>query len=313
MNEKIKIINNILGSYRKQRDEHLYSCPFCEDTKGKKKLSVNYKKNFAKCWSCDWRTKNIYRIVRRFGTYDQRQKWLQLDGRLDLSEFDKFFAEINEKEIKQTISLPDEFVSLCNKNLPMSSAKALDYLKSRGITKKQILDWKIGYATGGKYGGRIIIPSFNWDGNCNYYIARSFVGHQRRYLNPPVGRDIVFNELFIDWDEDVVLVEGVFDAIVAGSNSIPILGSTLRENSRLFQQIVMNDTPVYLALDKDAETKRNWIIKSFLRYDIELYVIDTSGCEDIGSMSKEEFALRKSQAQPADLDEIMIFDKLRAI
>ena len=311
MNEKIKIINNILGSARRVKDEHLYHCPFCKHHK--KKMSVNFAKNYFKCWVCDARGKNIYRIVRRFGTYDQRQKWLQLDGRLDLSEFDKFFAEINEKEIKQTISLPDEFVSLCNKNLPMSSAKALDYLRSRGITKKEILDWKIGYATGGKYGGRIIIPSFNWDGNSNYFIARSFVGHQRRYLNPPVGRDVVFNELFIDWEEDINIVEGVFDAIVAGPNSIPILGSTLRENSRLFQQIVMNDTPVYLALDKDAETKRNWIIKSFLRYDIELYVVDTSGCEDIGSMSQEEFALRKSQARPADLDEILIFDKLRAI
>ena len=75
----------------------------------------------------------------------------------------------------------------------------------------------------------------------------------------------------------------------------------------------MNDTPVYLALDNDAETKRNWIIKSFLRYDIELYIIDTTGCEDIGSMSKEEFRKRKENAIPADLDEILIFDKLRAI
>ena len=195
MNKKIKIINNILGSSRRVKDEHLYHCPFCKHHK--KKMSVNFAKNYFKCWVCDARGKNIYRMVRRFGTYDQRQKWLELDGRLDLSEFDKFFAEINEKEIKQTISLPDEFVSLCNKNLPMSSAKALEYLRSRGITKKEILDWKIGYATGGKYGGRIIIPSFNWDGNSNYFIARSFVGHQRRYLNPPVGRDVVFNELFM--------------------------------------------------------------------------------------------------------------------
>jgi hypothetical protein len=128
-----------------------------------------------------------------------------------------------------------------------------------------------------------------------------------------VGRDIVFNELYVDWDEDVVLVEGVFDAMTVGLNAIPILGSTLRENSRLFQQIVLNDTPVYLALDHDAEKKRNWIIKSFLRYDIELYIIDTSGYEDIGSMSREEFLIRKEAARVADLDEIMIFDKLRAI
>ena len=311
MNEKIKIINDILGSSRKVKNEYLYSCPYCNHHN--KKMSVNFAKNYWKCWVCDQRGKNIYRIVRRFGTYDQRQKWLLLDGRLDLSEFDKFFSELNDEEIKQTVSLPEEFVSLCNKRLPSSSMKALKYLNSRGITQKDIRNWKIGYCTGGKYGGRIVIPSYNWEGDANYFIARSFVGDWKRYLNPPVGRDIVFNELYVDWDEEVVLVEGVFDAIIAGSNAIPILGSTLRENSRLFQQIVLNDTPVYLALDKDAESKRNWIIKSFLRYDIELYIIDTSGCEDIGSMSREEFLQRKQIAVPADLDEIMIFDKLRAI
>ena len=311
MNEKIKIINDILGSSRKVKNEHLYSCPYCNHHK--KKMSVNFAKNYWKCWVCDARGKNIYRIVRKFGTYDQRQKWLLLDGRLDLTEFDKFFAEINDEEITQTVSLPEEFVSLCNRNLPMSSKKALDYLKSRGLTKQDILSWKIGYCTGGRYGGRIIIPSYNWSGDANYYIARSFGSHQRRYLNPPVGRDIVFNELYIDWDEDVVLVEGVFDAIIAGPNAIPILGSTLRENSRLFQQIVLNDSPVYLALDNDAEKKRNWIIKSFLRYDIELYLIDTSGCEDVGSMTREEFRKRKEIAIPADLDEILIFDKLRSL
>ena len=311
MSEKRKIINDILGSSYRSKDEHLYSCPFCNHHK--KKLSINFSKNYWKCWVCDARGKNIYRIVRRFGTYDQRQKWLLLDGRLDLTEFDKFFSELNDEEIKQTISLPDEFVSLCNKNLPSSSRKALKYLNSRGITQKDIRNWKIGYCTGGKYGGRIVIPSYNWEGNANYFIARSFMGDWRRYLNPPVGRDIVYNELYVDWDEEVVLVEGVFDAIIAGSNAIPILGSTLRENSRLFQQIVLNDTPVYLALDKDAENKSTWIIQSFLRYGIELYIIDTSGCEDIGSISREEFIERKERAILADLDEIMIFDKLRAI
>ena len=179
--------------------------------------------------------------------------------------------------------------------------------------REDIRNWKIGYFTGGKSGGRMVIPSYNWEGDANYFIARSFVGDWKRYLNPPVGRDIVFNELYVDWDEEVVLVEGVFDSIVAGSNAIPILGSTLRENSRLFQQIVLNDTPVYLALDKDAESKRNWIINSFLRYDIELYIINTSDYDDVGSMTREQFLERKEKAILADLDEIMIFDKLRAI
>ena len=56
-----------------------------------------------------------------------------------------------------------------------------------------------------------------------------------KYLNPPVSKNVVFNELYVDWDEAVVIVEGVFDAITVGQNGIPILGSSLREESKLFK------------------------------------------------------------------------------
>jgi hypothetical protein len=91
-----------------------------------------------------------------------------------------------------------------------------------------------------------------------------------KYLNPPVSKNVVFNELFVDWDEPVILVEGLFDAIVAGQNAIPILGSTLREQSKLFQAIVINDSPVYLALDEDAKKKQDYIVKLFFKYDRHL-------------------------------------------
>ena len=147
----------------------------------------------------------------------------------------------------------------------------------------------MGYCSKGKYGGRIIIPSFNNDGSCNYFIARSYVGHGRRYLNPPCGRDIIFNELNIDWDEPVIIVEGVYDAIVAGDNAIPILGSTLREESKLFQAMAIHDTPVYIALDPDAEKKAHWIIRSLMKYDLEIKKLNIGSYEDIGSMSPEVF------------------------
>ena len=259
MEEKLRIVHEILGSSRRARDEHLFSCPYCNHHK--KKLSINFGKGFWKCWICDTRGKNIYRIVRKFGTYQQRQKWLELEGRLDLNEFENIFAEMNDVVEEQVIELPEHFVSLCNKHLPMSSQRPLNYLHQRGLTKEDILKWKIGYCTGGKFGGRIIVPSFNNSGNVNYFIARSYVGHQRKYLNPRAEKDIIFNELSIDWDSPLVLVEGVFDAIVAGENAIPILGSTLRETTKLFQAIAINDTPVYLALDADALKKSGQIIK----------------------------------------------------
>jgi len=307
MEEKRKILTDILGSYHRKGDEFLYACPYCDHHK--KKLSVNFAIGAFKCWVCDTRGKNIYRIVRSHGDYKQRQRWLELDGRLDLKTFDQIYKEINEIEEEPVCDLPEEMISLCNKRLPRSSQRALDYLYSRGLELKDIKMWKIGYCTEGRYGGRIIIPSFNRDGDPNYFIARSFVGHKRKYLNPMATRDIIFNELMIDWDEPVVIVEGAFDAIVAGTQAIPILGSTLRPQSRLFQALASNDTPVYIALDQDAEKKASWMIKKMIEYDMEVLKIDTSSVEDVGTMTPRQFHNAFELANPIDPD-YFFFEKL---
>ena len=96
-------------------------------------------------------------------------------------------------------------------------------------------------------------------------------------MNPQAAKSkIVFNELYIDWDEDLVLTEGVFDAIVAGKNSVPILGSSLKEQSRLFKKIIENDTPVYVALDPDAEEKASSLVQNLIKYGAEVYKIQVS-------------------------------------
>ena len=155
--------------------------------------------------------------------------------------------------------------------------------------------WKIGYCDSGEYQKRIIIPSFDKEGYVNYFVARTYIEQYKRYKNPPASRNIIFNELYLNWDQDLTIVEGVFDAVVA-RNSVPLLGSTLREGSQLFQEIVSHDTPVFLALDADAGRKEERIIKLLLRYDIELYKIDTSGFSDVGEMTREQFRERKENA-----------------
>ena len=122
----------------------------------------------------------------------------------------------------------------------------------------------------------------------------------------------MFNDLFIDWNEDLVLVEGVFDALIAG-NAVPILGSTLRAESKLLRKIVQNDTPIYVALDPDAAAKERKIIQMLLRYDIEVYKVDVSGYEDVGSMPKGVFEERKSNANLIDRDDYLLLDLLSAV
>jgi hypothetical protein len=131
--DKRKIVTQILGNYWQKGDEHLYHCPYCKHHK--KKMSVNFANGFWKCWVCDMRGKNVYRIVRKFGSYQQREKYRELQGMVDLSDFEQLFKEYNEIEDKQIIELPKEFISLCNKDLPMHSTEPLRYLSSRGLTR----------------------------------------------------------------------------------------------------------------------------------------------------------------------------------
>ncbi len=261
-------------------------------------MSVNIDKGVFKCWICGYSGLKIETLIKRYGPYSEYSKWLDLDGSVDITTFEDLFAPEKVQE-EEKLFLPRSFKTLTGKSHSFNSRHALVYLKKRGITRQDILRWKIGFCDDGDYSGRIYIPSFNEDGELNYFVARSYGNEFPKYKNPPASRDIVFNELYTDWDLPVVLVEGVFDAIVAG-NAVPILGSTLKDSSKLFQKILKEKTQVYIALDPDAVEKEKRIINSFLEYDIKVRKVDVSPYEDVGSMSKDEFNRRKKEARIID-------------
>lgn len=291
--KKIKILYNIFGDYHKSRDEFLFHCPKCNHHK--KKLSINLDKDKYKCWVCDYRGNTISRLVRRWGSFSQQQNWSELTSDFNPTAFENLFSDIEEIEEKQTIELPTEFNTLATNNGSLTSLPAKKYLRTRGVNKEDILKWKIGFCSHGEFKDRIIIPSFDADGDVNFFIARSYSGDWKKYKNPRVSKNIIFNELYVDWTSDLTIVEGVFDAIIAG-NSVPILGSTLSEKHKLFEKIVENDTPVYVALDPDAESKALKLIQKLIQYDVEVYKVKIEPYNDVAEMSKEEYQKRKSEA-----------------
>jgi len=294
--EKIEILKNFLRLSHISRDEFLFYCPYCEHHKPK--MSVNLGKNAYKCWVCDTKGNNIWRLVRKFGAPSDKRKWGALENRVDVTEsiYEKIFGT-PEEGLVEGVELPKEFVSLTSKELLVGGKKAKKYLLNRGMTERDIARWKVGYCDSGEYEGRVIFPSFNYAGKLNYFVGRSHSGDWMKYKNPTVSRDVIFNELNIDWKEKVCLVEGIFDAVKAGINSIPLLGSTLNEKSVLFQKIVSSDTIVYLALDQDAERKTMKMIKKFLFHGVEVYRVNVDGYDDVGSMSKEIFTRRFKRAR----------------
>ena len=306
--EKLKIVKNVLGRSYKSGTEYLFYCPYCSHNK--MKMSVNVSNNVWKCWICDRSGRNIGTIIRKFGTIDDKVAWSKFENRVETTEFDTLFAE-KEEEIAPKVDLPKEFQSLTGANRSSGALSAKLYLRNRGIGKPDILKWKIGYASSGEYEGRIMIPSFAPDGSLSYFVARSYGKAWPRYKNPHTSRNIVFNDLYIDWDKDIILVEGIFDAIKAG-NAIPLLGSTLRKKSKLFQKIAATKKEIYLALDPDAKKKTDSITNLFSRFGVDVYQIDVSGYEDVGEMTKAEFKKRKREASILETDDYLL-EKVLAI
>jgi len=290
---KIRIIKDFLGSYYKSKDELLFHCPKCNHHR--KKLSLNFDKNVFKCWVCDYVGKDIGRLVYSYGKPENKSEWKTIAGVVD-------FSEINKEKEKIYVTLPEEFITLTGKIINPLSIPARQYLKERGITNDDIMWWKMGCCPDGKYKERIIIPSFDLNGNINYFIARSYTpGGWQKYCNPPSEKDFIFNDLYLDWDKDITIVEGVFDAIVA-RNAIPLLGSTLRENSYIFQKIVDKCEKIHIALDSDVKAKEDKISRLFISYGVDVYRINTSGFGDIGEMDKKTFQARKKTSTFVSLD-----------
>ena len=297
MSEKREILSRALGRHWLSGGEMLFGCPKCEHEK--LKLSVNIEKNAFKCWVCGFSGNKISYLISKYAP-DYYAQWSSLAEEIDLAQYEFIFNE-QETSPDQIVSLPDEFKTLTGPKTG-EKQKALRYLYSRDITDLDILRWKIGFCDFGEYEGRIIIPSFNRKGQLNYFVARSYTDDWMKYKNPRASKDLVFNDINIDWEDDIIIVEGAFDAI-RHKNCIPILGSSLRESHKLFQKICRNKSEVYLALDEDAKVKELGIAKKLREYGIASKSIPVKPYADLAEMPRTEFLSRKQNADfITDLD-----------
>ena len=120
----------------------------------------------------------------------------------------------------------------------------------------------------------IIIPSYDGEGQLNYFVARNFDRSSPiKYKNPPISRNIIPFELFINWSSPLILCEGMFDAIAIKRNAIPLLGKNIQ--SSLMKKIVLSTVEkIYIALDKDAIKSALGYCETFLNEGKEVYLVE---------------------------------------
>jgi DNA primase len=245
----VELISDFLGEPKKvyeNRSQVSWDCPVCDDDKHKGNLEVNVDKAVYHCWSCGDSEGTHGPLGKLFDKYGNK-KHKKLYNVL------KPETVVKRERPKKQLKLPDSF-TLFKDSSPVYPVRrqAMNYLKSRGITDEMIERYGIGFCDKGDHSGRIVVPSYNKNGELNYYIARSWNPMSKaKYKNPECEKDkIIFWENLINWDKDVFLVEGAFDGLFL-ENSIPMLGKHMSE--LLFETLYMNAKGnITICLDADA-------------------------------------------------------------
>jgi len=274
----INILDTALGVGSSLKgNEQAHHCPFCNHHK--KKLQVNLDTQRWHCWVCDSKGRSIQSLLRK----------LNVDIR-DLNRLKDIYGEddytlVEKDEYVAKLQLPSEFKQLHfkPKGFQPEYNQALNYIKERGITQADIVKYNIGYCSDGLYFGRIIVPSYDANGDLNYFVARSYYKEERmKYKNPPVNRDVIVFENQINWNEPITLVEGVFDSFSVKRNCIPLLGKFLL--NKLKNKIIENGVKdITILLDSDAIADSTKHTDYFIKNGINVKNIIPKG-KDAGDM-----------------------------
>ena len=270
----VSLVSRVLGEGKMTaRGNRAFHCPLCNHHKPK--LEINFTDNKRghhpwHCWVCNEKGKYLnilFKKVKASSEYFSELKSLVKTG-----------YQVKDTEVvKYDLKLPKEFTSIFSDVKNIIAKQAWFYLKKRGITIEDINKYNIGYCEYGRYTKMIIIPSYDKNGNLNYFTGRSFEKDPfTKYKNPETSRNIIPNEHLINWSLPLVICEGMFDAIAIKRNAIPLLGKNIQ--SELMKKIVTSTIKkIYIALDIDAMKQAIRFAEEFINEGKEVYLIDLKG------------------------------------
>ena len=264
----LELLEQVFGNgYKLKNGEIAFHCKFCNHHK--KKLQINLENQKWHCWVCNSGGQKIVQLLKKLNVSQNIIKNV-----LELLDEYVSYDKQKEKETQHGLSLPKCYKPLYRHSDSLVRNHALKYLKHRGITQREIIRYQIGYCDDGLYQNRVIIPSYDKEGNINYFVARDiFPDSKMKYKNPPVSRDIIPFELFVSWEHPIVLCEGVFDAIAIKKNAIPLLGKV--PSKKLIMKIIESGvTDIYIALDKDAKEDALKLSQFMMGYGKNIYLVD---------------------------------------
>ena len=289
-----RVIRSKSQKLRKE-NEYIWFCPFCNHYKPK--LQINLISEKWHCWVCNAKGRSLFYLFQKLNSSKS-----EIDELNNIVGRDFYKSYSDKSSITKKVELPKEFKPFWNGGYGIIKHHALNYLYKRNITDEDIIKYNIGYCDYGLYSNRIIIPSYDLEGQLNFFVGRDFYNSKMKYKNCTSPKNVVGFDLFINWDEPIVLVEGPFDAIAAKRNAIPLFGKTILSNlkKKIYEKKV---TDIYIALDEDALTDSIKIMEEFMKNGINTYLIKSTQKDpsDIGFYKFIELTRKAKQFKFSDL------------
>ena len=297
--ELIQLIDKVLnskGQSLSKANEYMWWSPFV--THHKPKLQVNIQTGKWHCWVSNQGGHNLYQLFKKVGAGYQDFKLLnQLLGETS------FYQKDTDKK-SEVIQLPQEMKLLSDKkDTSIIKEHALRFLRKRGITSEDIKRYNLGYCSEGVYQNRIIIPSYDSIGKLNYFVGRDFYASTLKYKNPPIPKDVIGFDLYVNWSLPIILVEGVFDAMSVKSNSIPLFGKSILP--KLYGKIVEKKVKdIFIVLDSDAFNDAIQMTEKFVNEGISVNFVKLDG-KDPNDLGYKKMITQINNSLPMDFKQIM--------
>ena len=275
------MIKEIIESYgvrlRRVGDIYRGKCPFHNETHPS--FTVYPKTESFYCFGC-MRHGNAIKFIELIEGVDYEEAYRIF--------IERFNGKIEEKKSKkedkrEKIELPD-MISISDPRVPKYF---IDYIKRREIDK-EILDKKynVGVCLEGRYRDRLIFPIY-MKGEIRSFIANDVTGFNKpKYLYPSTPKDYFFNFDNAIESNNIIVVEGIWDALRIGDNGLALLGSYITKRQlEVLREYSIDE--VTIMLDADA-SKKIYILGHLLSFVAKRVYVALLDKGDPGEMSKKE-------------------------
>ena len=294
----VNLLNRVIGNHGKQlrkASEYMYWSPFISHHKPK--LQINIQTQKWHCWVSNQGGHNLFQLFKKLKATKEH-----FDELVELVGDRKYRKYKPNSEDKQIVRLPKEFKALWKCGSSIIKRHSIVYLQNRSINMADIIRYGIGYCEEGLYANRIIVPSYDFNGELNYFVGRDIYEGGFKYKNPPVSKNVIGFDLFINWEEPIILCEGVFDAIAVRRNAIPLFGKTIPKllKKKIYEKKVKD---IYILLDSDAIKDAIKMTDDLMKNGINVYFVNLTDGEDPSDMGfKKVINIMKETEQTSSSD-----------